>query len=148
MAEAKRKLAAILSADVVGHSRLMGDDEAVTVETLTKYRAIFTDHISRHDGRLVDSPGDNRFAEFASPVEALSAAVDIRELPPKSTAHDYFTPWEWDGSLARIHHTLYLLTRDLEGREANPSAGVIDSQSVKSTEKRSYEATDAETPRG
>ena len=78
MAQAKRKLAAILSADVAGYSRLMADDEAATVETPTKYRAIFTDHISRHDGRLVDSPGDNLFAEFASPVEALSAAVDIQ----------------------------------------------------------------------
>ncbi len=78
MAQAKRKLAAILSADVFGYSRLMGDDEAATVETLTKYRRVFRDHIARHDGRLVDAPGDNLLAEFASPVEALSAAVDIQ----------------------------------------------------------------------
>ena len=78
MAEAKRRLAAILSADVAGYSRLMGDDEAATVETLTKYRAIFNHHISRHDGRLVDAPGDNLLVEFASPVEAVSAAVDIQ----------------------------------------------------------------------
>lgn len=67
-----------MSADVVGYSRLMGDDELATVETLTKYKAIFADHISRHDGRVVDSPGDNLLAEFASPVEALAAAVDIQ----------------------------------------------------------------------
>ncbi len=76
--EGERRLAAILSADVAGYSRLMGDDEAATVETLTKYRQVFADHIARHDGRVVDSPGDNLLAEFASPVEALSAAVDIQ----------------------------------------------------------------------
>jgi transposase len=55
-----------------------------------------------------------------------------RDLPPRSTVHDYFMLWEWDGTLERIHHELYVKTRDLEGREASPSAGVIDSQSVKS----------------
>ena len=58
-----------------------------------------------------------------------------KDLPPKSTVHGYFTLWEWDGTLARMHHELYLKTRDLEGRDASPSAGVIDSQSVKSAEK-------------
>jgi transposase len=58
-----------------------------------------------------------------------------KDLPPKSTVHDYFTLWEWDGTLARTHHGLYLKCRDLEGREASPSAGVIDSQSVKGAEK-------------
>ncbi len=43
--------------------------------------------------------------------------------------------WDWDGTLERIHHALYLLSRDLEDREASPSAGVIDSQSVKGAEK-------------
>ena len=50
MPKAKRKLAAILSADVAGYSRLTGDDEAATVETLTKCRAKFHDLVSRHDG--------------------------------------------------------------------------------------------------
>ena len=68
MAEAKRKLAAILSADVAGYARLMSDDEAATVETLGTYRQVFADYIARHDGRVVDSPGDNLLAEFASPV--------------------------------------------------------------------------------
>lgn len=77
----RRKLVAILSADVVGYSRLMQDDDAATVETLTKYRAIFTDFVSRHEGRIVDSPGDNILAEFDSPVEAVQCAVEIqREL--------------------------------------------------------------------
>lgn len=58
-----------------------------------------------------------------------------KDLPPKSTVHNYFTLWEWDGTLERIHHELYVMTRELEGREASPSAGAIDSQSVKSAEK-------------
>jgi adenylate cyclase len=77
----RRKLEAILSADVAGYSRLMQDDDAATVETLTKYRAIFTDFVCRHEGRIVDSPGDNILAEFDSPVEAVQCAVEIqREL--------------------------------------------------------------------
>jgi len=77
----KRKLEAILSADVAGYSRLMQDDDAATVETLTKYRAIFSDLVNRHDGRVVDAPGDNILAEFDSPVEAVQCAVEIqREL--------------------------------------------------------------------
>ncbi len=58
-----------------------------------------------------------------------------KDLPPKSTVHDYFMLWEFDGTLERLHHELYVKTRDLEGREASPSAAVIDSQSVKSAEK-------------
>ena len=58
-----------------------------------------------------------------------------KDPPPKSTVHDYLMLWVWDGTLERIHHALYLMTRELEGREASPSAGVIDSQSVKGAEK-------------
>ena len=58
-----------------------------------------------------------------------------KDLPPKSTVHDYLMLWDWDGTLERVHHALYLMVRDLEGREASPSAGAIDSQSVKSAEK-------------
>ncbi len=74
----KRRLAAILSADVVGYSRLMQDDEAATVDTLTKYREVFADLVERHDGRVVDSPGDNILAEFVSPVEAVECAVEVQ----------------------------------------------------------------------
>ncbi len=83
MAEAtgERKLAAILNADVVDYSRLMQDDERATVRTLTEYREVFADHITRHHGRVVDNPGDNLLAEFASPIEAVEAATHIqREL--------------------------------------------------------------------
>jgi adenylate cyclase len=76
--EGERKLAAILSADVAGYSKLMGDDERATVLTLTDYRKVFSDHIERHKGRVVDSTGDNLLAEFASPVEAVDAAIDIQ----------------------------------------------------------------------
>jgi adenylate cyclase len=77
----RRKLEAILSADVAGYSRLMQDDDAATVETLTKYRSIFRDFVNRHEGRIVDSPGDNILAEFDSPVEAVQCAVELqREL--------------------------------------------------------------------
>ena len=64
-----------------------------------------------------------------------------KDLPPKSTVHNYFRLWEWDGTLERIHHELYVMTRELEGREASPTVGAIDSQSVKSAEKGGSRST-------
>ena len=58
-----------------------------------------------------------------------------KDLPPRSTLYDYFDLWSWDGTLARIHHTLYVECREREDREASPTAAIIDSQSVKSAEK-------------
>ena len=58
-----------------------------------------------------------------------------KDLPPRSTLHGYLDRWSWDGTLARIHHALYVLCREQAGREASPTAAVIDSQSVKSAEK-------------
>jgi adenylate cyclase len=76
-----RKLAAILSADVEGYSRLMGDDEAATVRTITEYREAIASTVTRHGGRVVDAPGDNVLAEFSSVVDAVQGAVQIqREL--------------------------------------------------------------------
>jgi tetratricopeptide (TPR) repeat protein len=66
----KRKLAAILSADVEGYSRLMDDDEEATVRTLKAYRAAINDLVQQYRGRIVDSPGDNILAEFGSVVDA------------------------------------------------------------------------------
>jgi len=78
---AKRKLSAILSADVKGYSRLMGEDEVGTVRTLKQYRDLMSKLIKEYRGRVVDSPGDNVLAEFASVVDALESAVEIqREL--------------------------------------------------------------------
>jgi transposase len=58
-----------------------------------------------------------------------------KDLPPKSTVYGYFDLWTYDGTLDRIHHTLYVKCREAAGREASPTAAVIDSQSVKSAEK-------------
>jgi len=77
----KRKLTAILSADVKGYSRLMGADEVGTIRILQTYRGVMSDLIQKKGGRVVDSPGDNVLAEFASVVDALESAVEIeREL--------------------------------------------------------------------
>ena len=75
----KRKLAAILSADVVGYSKLMTDNEEATVHTIKSYRKIIESLIVEHRGRLVDSPGDNLLAEFGSVVDALRCAWDIQQ---------------------------------------------------------------------
>jgi TolB-like protein len=75
----ERRLAAILSADVKDYSRLMGDDDVATVETLTAYREAVTTLISQHRGRVVDSPGDNLLAEFSSVVAAVQCSVSIQE---------------------------------------------------------------------
>ena len=58
-----------------------------------------------------------------------------KDLPPRSTIHDYLDRWVSDGTLERIHQTLYVRCRELADREAGPTAAVIDSQSVKSAEK-------------
>jgi adenylate cyclase len=87
---AERKLAAILSADVEGYSRLMGADELATVRALTESRQIIASAVGRHGGRVVDAPGDNVLAQFGSVVDAVRCAVDIQrvlqarnaELPP------------------------------------------------------------------
>ena len=75
----ERKLTAIFSADVKGYSRLMGDDEIATVRTLTAYREVMTALIHTHHGRVVDSPGDNLLAEFASVVDAVQCATEIQQ---------------------------------------------------------------------
>jgi len=77
--EVKRKLAAILSADVKGYSRLMGEDEKGTVRTLNAYKEVMTGLIQHHHGRVVDAPGDNVLAEFSSVVGAVECAVEIQK---------------------------------------------------------------------
>jgi adenylate cyclase len=77
----ERKLTAILSADVKGYSRLMGEDEAATILTLNAYREVTDSLIHQHKGRVVGTAGDSILAEFASAVEAVQCAVEIqREL--------------------------------------------------------------------
>jgi adenylate cyclase len=77
--EVKRKLTAILSADVKGYSRLMGEDEEATVHTLNAYKEVMTNRIQQSRGRVVDAPGDNMLAEFASVVDAVRCAVEIQK---------------------------------------------------------------------
>lgn len=85
----RRRLAAIMSADVREYSRLMRQDEAGTVQTLKSYRDIMTTLITQHHGRVVDSPGDNVLAEFASVVDAVQSAVAIqKELKLRNASLD------------------------------------------------------------
>src|ERR1700693_1265613 len=58
-----------------------------------------------------------------------------KDLPPKSTAHYYFMLWDWDRTLERIHHALYVAAREQAGREASPTAAIIDSQTSKAAQK-------------
>jgi adenylate cyclase len=76
----ERKLAAILSADVVGYSRLMAEDEAGTIRTLTAYREAISMLVRQHRGRVVDSPGDNILAEFPTALDAVQGAVEIQRV--------------------------------------------------------------------
>jgi adenylate cyclase len=93
--EPHRKLAAILSADAVGYSRLMQADEPATLATLNGYRAAMRRVIERHKGRVVNAPGDALLAEFTSVVEAVAAAVEVQqdlegrnlELAPERRMH-------------------------------------------------------------
>ncbi len=77
--EVKRKLTAILNADVKGYSRLMGEDEKGTVHTLNAYKEVMAGLIQNHHGRVVDAPGDNVLAEFTSVVDAVECAVEIQK---------------------------------------------------------------------
>lgn len=82
----KRKLTAILSADVKGYSRMMGEDDVATVQTLKACRKLMTSVIEAHRGRVVDSPGDNLLAEFASVLDATQCAVEIQEALERQNA--------------------------------------------------------------
>jgi adenylate cyclase len=81
----RRRLSALLSADVEGYSRLMADDEEATVRTVTTFRAAIANMVQQYRGRVVDSPGDNLLAEFTSVVDAVNCAVEIqRELAERN----------------------------------------------------------------
>lgn len=80
MAENKmqRKLTAILSADVKGYSKLMGYDDESTVNTITAYREIVSHLVDKHQGRVVDAPGDNILVDFNSALNAVNSAIEIQ----------------------------------------------------------------------
>jgi adenylate cyclase len=75
----KRRLTALLNADVKGYSRLMSEDEVETIRTLNAYKEAMANLIQQHHGRVVDAPGDNLLAEFASVVDAVECAIKIQE---------------------------------------------------------------------
>ncbi len=76
----RRKLTAILSADVKGYSRLMGEDEEWTFRTLNTYREVIRSLVQQYRGRVVDAPGDNVLAEFISVVDAVQCGVEIQQV--------------------------------------------------------------------
>jgi len=81
----KRKLTAILGADVKGYSRLMDDNEEATLRTLTSHRTAFKNLVEEYRGRVVSTPGDYVLAEFSSVVDAVNCAVEIqRELAERN----------------------------------------------------------------
>ena len=84
--EIKRRLAAILSADVKGYSRLMGADEEATLRTLKEYKEVMASSIQHHRGRIVGGAGDSLLAEFASVVDAVQCAVEIQHVAKAKNA--------------------------------------------------------------
>jgi class 3 adenylate cyclase len=75
----KRKISAILAADIAGYSRLVAEDEEDTLRRLAMYRAVFDDFVARWGGRIFNTAGDAVLAEFPSSVDAVRCAVDIQE---------------------------------------------------------------------
>ena len=76
----KRKLTAILSADVKGYSRLMGEDEELTLRTLNAFKEVMGSLVQQYRGRVVSSAGDSVLAEFASVVDAVQCGVEIQQV--------------------------------------------------------------------
>ena len=99
--------------------------------------------------------GNKRTADMREVVNAVMYVLSTgcqwralpKDLPPRSTVHGYLDLWNWDGTLDRIHHALYVNCREKAGREASPTAAIIDSQSVKSAEKGGAASTLAATMR-
>src|SRR5580693_5299680 len=75
----KRKIAAIMAADVAGYSKLVAEDEEETLRRLASYRAVFDDFIARASGRIFNTAGDAILAEFPSSVDAVRCAIDLQE---------------------------------------------------------------------
>jgi class 3 adenylate cyclase/pimeloyl-ACP methyl ester carboxylesterase len=76
----KRRLAAILAADIAGYSRLMGEDEAATVRDLKAHQAVVLPLVGRYGGRIIDTAGDGLLAEFPSVINATECAVEIQTV--------------------------------------------------------------------
>ena len=111
-----------------------------------RYPSDLTDEEWSHIEHLIPPAkhgGRNREVDVREVVNGLMYVLSTscqwryipKDLPPRSTLHGYLQRWQYDGTLARIHHALYVECREQIGREASPTACVIDSQSVKSAEK-------------
>ena len=93
--------------------------------------------------------GGKRSVNLRSVVDGLMYVLSTgcqwraipKDLPPRSTVHGYLDLWDYDGTLERIHHALFVQFREQAGREASPTAGIIDSQSVKGAEKGALRST-------
>ncbi len=96
--------------------------------------------------------GNKRTVDVRAVVNGVSTgcqwAALPKDLPPRSTVNDYLRRWDDDRTLDRIHHALYERCRELAGREASPTAAIIDSQSVKSAEKGGARSIHAAMTRG
>jgi len=76
----RRRLAAIVAADIAGYSRLMGEDEAATVHDLKGHQAAVLPLVARHGGRIIDTAGDGILAEFPSIIDASACALEIQAV--------------------------------------------------------------------
>ena len=74
-------------------------------------------------------------AVFYVPSTGCQWSALLKDLPPKSTVWDYFSRWEWEGTIDRIHHGLYVAVHEQAGREASPTTAIIDSQTAKAAQK-------------
>src|SRR5215831_13130348 len=93
---ATRKLAAILAADVVGFSRLMGADEAGTAQALREHRSVADPLVAEHGGRIVKTSGDGMLIEFGSVVGAVECALALQQLAAERNAGiDHERRMEW-----------------------------------------------------
>jgi transposase len=117
-----------------------------------RYPSDLTDHEWAHIGPLIPSAkrgGNRRTVDLREIVNGLLYVLSTgcqwraipKDLPPRSTVHGYLDLWDWDGTLDRIHEALYVKCRETAGREASPTAAIIDSQSVKSAEKGGLRST-------
>ena len=104
---------------------------------------------------LAKRGGNKRTADMREVVDTLMYVLGTgcqwraipKDLAPRSTAYGYFARWDWDGTLGRIHHALYVQCRERAGRDASPTAAIVDSQSVKGAEKGGPASIPAATTR-
>jgi transposase len=117
-----------------------------------RYPSDLTDEEWKHVAPLIPpakTGGNKRQVDVREVVNGLMYILSTgcqwraipKDLPPRSTLYGYFDLWNWDGTLERIHHALYVKCRELLERAASPTAAIIDSQSVKSAEKGAARST-------